>query len=488
PIKSSLLGAIVTAIVQSSSATTVITVSLVNMGLLSFSQSLGIIFGANVGTTITAQLVAFKLTSFAPIFIILGFLLKFFGGKYKLLGKPLFFFGLVFYGLMLISNNIAPIQEDQRIIDFFANFSNIFIALAVGFVFTAIVQSSSVTTGLVVVLAQNGLLDLKMGIPLLIGANIGSSTTALLASLDLNLYAKRVGFANFLFNIGGAIIFVPFLGLFIVLIQFIGGNVAQQIANAHMIFNIATLIIFLIVMNPFKKAVEKIIAGEEEEILFRSKHLQDPLPKDNLEVIKLIKKEIVYSIEITIKIYEKAINMFKHPKKAGFMQLEKLETLNDFLDDKITNAILVVSNRKLSRIEAKKSVLLVQISNAIEQLGDLGEDLSDVSKDLFEKGIDMSYESIEAVDKIFIELKKNLVLMKSKFPDLSKSTIIEIKKREDHILSLISQKYEDHMNRLHEEKEEYSGSTFVESVSIIETSVSKQREIRKFIQRYRELK
>ena len=487
PTSGALFGAVVTAIVQSSSATTVITVSLVNAGIISFSQSLGIIFGSNVGTTLTAQLIALKLTSFAPIFIILGFLIKIFGRKYKIIGKPLFFFGLVFYGLMLISNNIEPIKNDPAVITLFTSFSNVFVALFVGFLFTAIVQSSSVTTGLVVVLAQSGLLDLKMGIPLLIGANIGSSTTALLASFDFNLHARRVGIANFLFNLGGALMFIPILGLFTSLISSFGGGIGQQVANAHIIFNVVTVIVFLILIKPFTEFVKKIVPGEEEEILFKSKYLSEELPDNNSDAIILIKKEIVYSIEITIKLFDQSIKMFKRPSKQGFMLLEKLETLNDFLDEKITKAILQVSNRKLSNIEAKKSVLLVQISNAIEQLGDLGEDVSDVTRDVFEKGSVMSYECIEAVDKIFVELKKNLTEIKSTFPELSEKNKKEIKNREDLVLSLISKKYEEHLIRLNVEKD-YKGSSFVESVSIMENSVSKQREIRKYIELYCHLK
>jgi len=483
PLIGSFFGAIITAIVQSSSATTVITVSLVNAGIISFYQSLGIIFGSNVGTTLTAQLVALKLTSFAPIFIIIGFLFKLFGKKFRILGKPIFFFGLVFYALMLISNNIDPIKNDPTIMSFFSSLTNVFLALFVGFIFTAIVQSSSVTTGLVVVLAQNSLIDLRIGIPLLIGANIGSSTTALIASLNFNLHAKRVGVANFLFNVGGAIIFIPFISLFTQLIMLIGGEAGQRIANAHIIFNLITLIIFLVLVKPFSELVKKIVPGEEEEILYRSKYLSNGLPESNLHSIKLVKKELVYSIEITIKLFEQAIRMFKRPTKQGFLLLEKLETLNDFLDEKITGAILEISHRKLSKNEAQKSVLLVQISNAIEQLGDLAEDLSDVSKDIFEKGAFISYESIEAVDSVFKQLRTNLITIKDTFPDLSSSDRRHIKSREDEILALISRKYKEHLDRLNDDVG-YKGSTFVESVSIMENSASKQREIRKFLEKY----
>jgi len=228
------------------------------------------------------------------------------------------------------------------------------------------------------------------------------------------------------------------------------------------------------------------IDSKKSLIETRIEKLSEDLPKDNHEAIKTIKKEIVYSIEITIKLFEQSTKMFKRPSKQGFMLLEKLETLNDFLDEKITKAILEISHRKLTQKDAKKSVLLVQISNAIEQLGDLGEDLNDVSRDMFEKGLSMSYETIEAVDKIFCELRKNLDDIKSTFPEMSEKAKAEIKKREDNILALISRKYEEHLSRLNEERD-YKGSNFVESVSIMETSVSKQREIRKYIEKYKEL-
>ena len=487
PLRGAFLGAIVTAIIQSSSATTVITVSLVNAGIISFSQSLGVILGAHVGTTITAQLVALKLTAFAPIFILVGFLLRFFGGKYKIIGKPVFFFGIVFYGLMLVSLAIEPIKTDPNIVILFSSLSNIFVALAVGFIFTAIVQSSSVTTGLVVVLAQSGLIDLRMGIPLLLGANIGTGITALLASMGLNLHAKRGAVANIMFNVCGVALFLPILGIFMKLIEFLGGSVAQQIANAHVIFNIIISALFLIGIGYFRKMILKLIPGKEKEILFKTKYLGDDLPEDNTRAMKLIKKELIYSLEITLKIYKEALKMFKYPKKMGFMMMDKLESLNDFLDDQITDAILQVSRRKLSPVEAKKTVLLVQISNAIEQLGDLGDDLGDVSKDLFDTGRNMPYDSIEVVDKIFKEFQQNVILLKSSFPNMGQKVRDKIKAGEDRILDMITQRYEEHLVRL-QMGSHYHGSTFVESISIMESSVSKLREIRKLSRNYSRLK
>lgn len=488
PVSGSFFGAIVTGIIQSSSATTVITISLVNAGMISFTQSLGIIFGSNVGTTLTAQLVALKLTAFAPVFIIIGFLvdLGLIGKKYKIFGKPLFFFGLVFFGLMLVSYGIEPIKNDPQVIEFFASFSNIFVALLVGFVFTALVQSSSVTTGLVVVLAQSDLIDLHIGLPLLIGANIGSSTTALLASFNMNLHAKRAGVSNFLFNLGGGVLFLPFIGLFLSLIASLGGNVAQQVANAHLVFNIVTLVLFLIILKPFSKLIIKIVRGEEEEILFNTKYLKDDLPKDNDSAIDLINEEISYSLEITEKIFDKSIDMFKKPDKQGFDYIEKLESLNDFLDDKITEAVLNISNRKLTKNQAQKGVLLVQMSNAIEQLGDLGEDLSILSKRNFERGTHIEFELIESVNHVFLEFKKNNTLIKNNYPVLNEKTIQNIKKREKTITQTINKKYEQHLQKLNKNKK-YQGSIFVEAIAILESASSKQRDIRKYIEQYNKL-
>lgn len=182
PILAALLGAAVTALVQSSAATTIITVNLVNSGTLSFIQSLGIIIGSNVGTTATAQLVAFKMTAFGQVLIPVGFLVGIFGRRYKFLGKPLFYFGLVFFSLNLISTALTPFQNDPELIGLVTEYSALPLAILIGFLVTATVQSSAITTGLAVILAQQGLLTLPQAIPLLLGANIGSTTTTLIAS------------------------------------------------------------------------------------------------------------------------------------------------------------------------------------------------------------------------------------------------------------------------------------------------------------------
>lgn len=259
PTKGTFAGAILTSIIQSSSATTVILIGLVDAGLISFRNSLGVIFGANIGTTITSQLVAFNVITFAPIFIILGFVVEFFGGKkYRIFGRPIFYFGLIFFSLNLVSQYLVPISSSPKIISILSSLSNVFMAILVGAIFTFLVQSSSITSGLVVVLASQSLLTLPASIGIIFGANIGTTTTALIASIGSTEAGKKTAIAHFLFNVIGVLIFIPFLIPFANLVQGMGGELARQVANAHLIFNILITIIFLIFVGSFHKLVEKI--------------------------------------------------------------------------------------------------------------------------------------------------------------------------------------------------------------------------------------
>ncbi|MXX37155.1 MAG: Na/Pi cotransporter family protein, partial [Gemmatimonadetes bacterium] len=228
-----LIGALVTAVIQSSSATSVIAVSLVNAGVLSFKSSVGIVFGANIGTTITAQLVAFKLTAFAPVFIILGFLLSFVRSKISIFGKSIFYFGFVFFSLNLISAALAPLQNEPALTKYLIQPQNPLFAILVGCLFTAAVQSSSVTTGLAIIFTQQGLLSLENAVPLIMGANIGTTATALLAMLNMDVAAKKTALSHFFFNVGGVLIFLPILLLFGARLNEFDANPAVALANIH---------------------------------------------------------------------------------------------------------------------------------------------------------------------------------------------------------------------------------------------------------------
>lgn len=259
PVRGVVTGGVFTSLIQSSTATTVILVGLVNAGVLSFGHSLGVILGANIGTTITTQLVALKITNIAPYIILAGFLITYFGRGYKSWGRPIFYFGLVFFALSLISLYIEPARTNPEVIRIFSSISSVFVAILAGFLFTAIVQSSSVTAGLVVVLVGAGLLDFTSAFPIILGAKLGTTVTVLLVAMSLNRDAKRTAAAHFLFNFLGIIIFLPFIGKFSELVSWIGGAPEQHIATAHILFSTINAIIFLTILKPFTKLVRFVV-------------------------------------------------------------------------------------------------------------------------------------------------------------------------------------------------------------------------------------
>jgi len=259
PVVGLLIGALVTAVIQSSSATSVIAVSLVNAGVLSFRNSVSIVFGANVGTTVTAQLVAFKLTAFAPLLIIIGFLLSMVRTRFSIFGKSIFYIGFVFFSLNLISSALQPLQQSPDLVAYLTHPHNPLLTILVGCLFTAAVQSSSVTTGLAIILAQQGLLSLENAVPIIMGANIGTTATVLISIFNMDLAAKKTALSHLLFNVGGVLMFLPVFLLYGDRLNEIDMAPAIALANIHMVFNLATALIFTVFINPFSRLVDTML-------------------------------------------------------------------------------------------------------------------------------------------------------------------------------------------------------------------------------------
>ena len=234
-----LAGAAATAVVQSSSAVTALAVSLVESGVLSFRASLSVLLGANVGTTSTAWLVSFKLTGIGPFFLVLGALTSALPTRAKVYGQPLFYFGLLFFALDLVSGALSPLREQRVVMEWLARAHEPYVAVAFGAVFTALVQSSSVTTGLAIVFVQQGLLPPESAIATVIGANIGTTSTALLASLPMGRTARAAATANVLFNAIGALLLWPFVASFARAVVERAPSADTSVAWAHLVFNLA---------------------------------------------------------------------------------------------------------------------------------------------------------------------------------------------------------------------------------------------------------
>ena len=390
------VGAFVTMVIQSSSATTVMLVSFVQAQLMTYVQSIGIILGANIGTTITAQLVAFKLTDYALLMIAVGFALTVFSKKESLrhIGEAILGFGILFFGMKIMSDSMKPLRSFEPFIDMMKGLENPFFGLMIGAAFTALIQSSSAFTGIVIVLAQQGLLTLEAGIPLILGANIGTCVTAGLASIGTIREAKRVALAHVLFNIGGVVIFVwliPPLAELVRSLSSVSGlsgmeklaaETPRQIANAHTIFNISVGLIFLPFTGILAKQVYRILPRTEETKGIKPAlwDLDDSQIANPAIAIKLAQTEMLRMIKILSRMLDACFYPFinDEPKQDEvYAQLSLIDGIDmreekiDFLEEHITNYLFQVSRGELNTSQAEEAFSLISMADNMESVGDI---------------------------------------------------------------------------------------------------------------------
>jgi phosphate:Na+ symporter len=395
PLVGVLIGALVTAVIQSSSATSVISISLVNAGVLSFKNSVGIIFGSNIGTTITAQLVAFKLTNFAPLLIIIGFFLTIVRSRFSIFGKTIFYFGFVFFSLNLIASSLEPLQSNEVLREMLSKPQNPFYAIIIGCVFTAIVQSSSVTTGLAIVFTQQGLLGLENAVPVIMGANIGTTVTAFIAVFNMDIAAKKAALSHFLFNIGGVIIFTPILLIFGHHLSAIKIEPAIALANIHLVFNLATSLIFTLAINPFTRFVD-LILGEGKMDFTR---LELPVLEDdeNFETVKskldkgtadlfFFLQENYNSVTLSIETNYKGV-FDAAEKRLNYIDFVKKEYMSYFA--KVVSLIR----------EKNDSKHLIKLINQFDYLFQIHDSITDL------------FESKRGLNAQYIELKSDVLIL-----------------------------------------------------------------------------
>lgn len=469
PVYGVILGTGATSLLQSSSATTLIAVSLVNAGVLTLEQSLGVIFGANIGTTITSQLVAFKLTVYAPIFLALGFFISIFGRHYKFLGKAIFYFGLVFFALHLVGQAVDPIRDDPMVIDFLANLKSPLIGIVVGFILTVLVQSSSVISGVAVLLGVQGLIGPATAIPIILGANVGTTTTTVLASVGMEPAARRSAFAHMLFNLAGVLIALPLLPFLLKLLAWLGGGVGQQIANGHLIFNIGAAIIFLILIKPFAAVIRWLVPSDGEEVVTGAVHIHlDKVPKAP-DAVRLLEKEVAHQVSLVKLLFQSAVQAVKEGDLRKIKRTESLEAAIDDLDSEIMEYMLVLSKRRMARKDARTLAILVNVANALENLGDSGRRISESAGKLYEhgmaigKGADLVLEELcQKLDNALSEVE--VALNAGRKPDLRQ--LARIRQEADRIVARMQVAYLREIKREH--LTPYSGPLFGDALANME--------------------
>lgn len=369
-----LAGTGITAVIQSSSVTTVLAVGFVSAGLLSFQSTLGLILGANLGTTITAQIIAFKITNAAWIMVAFGYLLSVVFSKksFKHIGGIILGLGLVFLGMNVMSEATNPLKSYESFIQAMKGLDNYLWGIIIGMIFTAVVQSSSATTGVVIVLAAQGLISTEAGIALIFGANIGTCVTAVLSALGKPRDAMRVAVSHVLFNFAGVIIWYAFIRQLAVLVGIISPNdVARQIANAHTLFNVANTIVFIGLVYPVSKLVLFILPDSKkaEKKLFPELHSY--YLENSSMALDLAKNSIFKLGEYLLLIVDRGVHVALTGNEMDLYKLRKRDELIDKGHNEILQFLRQIQREKLSKNGARQLESLIEAANIMESTADL---------------------------------------------------------------------------------------------------------------------
>ena len=370
-----LTGAGVTAVVQSSSVTTVLVVGFISAGLMTFVQSIPVILGANIGTTITAQIIAFNVTRWALVLVALGFAMTVIPKKEKrrAQGAAVMGLGLVFFGMVVMGQAMEPLRSYDTFIDLMAALENPFLGILVGALFTALVQSSSATTGVVIVLAGQGLITLEAGVAIVLGANIGTSVTAMLAAIGKPRDAQRAAVAHLIFNVVGVLIWIPLIGALTNFIGGVGGGTPREIANAHTVFNIINALIFLPFTNQFAHLVERLVPDKPDTGVIEPRYLDDDLlrtpslalSRARMELLRMASRVRVMLNEVLPAIIDGDID--------DLADIEAADDEVDGLHGHILMYLGQVGQARLSEESSAEMMDLMEATNDLEAIGDIIE-------------------------------------------------------------------------------------------------------------------
>lgn len=450
------VGAGITAAVQSSSATTVMVVGFVNAGLMTLYQATGVIMGANIGTTITAQLIAFKLTDIAPAILFIGMVLVIFIKKKKInrIGFVILGFGLLFLGLATMSHAMEPLRDVEEFRQFLINFNNPVVGILVGTAFTVIVQSSSASVGILQSFAMLGLIDLDSAIFVILGQNIGTCFTAVFAAIGTGTNSKRTAGIHLLFNIIGSIVFLIIVllapGISDLVESFSPGNVTRQIANFHTIFNITVTILLFPFANYLVRLVSRIIPDVPtiEDAELKLVYLDERIAQTPAIALKMALKEVNRMGMIAGNNMQRALDCFFSPDVKKAAEVVDVEKTIDFLCDSITDYLIQFRGLDLSDEDLRVLGTLHHVVIDLERIGDLAENIMEYGESIEDKSTKFSPEAYEEMRIMGDKTMETLVTGLDVFEKRDKSRVYQVADLEQEIDDMKQAYIQNHIDRL----------------------------------------
>jgi phosphate:Na+ symporter len=448
PVYGLVVGIISTIVFQSSSATSVLVIGMVNAGLITFYRSLAIILGSDIGTTLTVQLVVWKFTDLSPLFVAVGAVLWFTGrAKWKSAGEIIFFFGLIFFGLSLTSYATAPLKDHPEIIRFFQETKHPLLGIGIGALIAGIVQASAIPISILAILAQYDLITIENALPIVLGANIGTTVTGLAASMVTRVSGKRSAISHFIFKCTGAVISMAIFPFFFGVLNFITDNPAQQIAFAHLFFNVIIVAFFIFILDPYARLIERMIPGKEDVLPIWTEFLDEKRLANPAEALKCVKKELHREMALSEKICLESFALRKSYQEWRRASIDYIEPVIDHLRAGIMDFICKISRYQLTPEQSRKLFAYTAMADDVERIGDHAVRLAELSKRRYHlkaEFTDAATGELDDIEKLVAENLRDAVSLVACWEEVK---ISGVSAREETIDQIIKFARERHLIR-----------------------------------------
>ncbi|HUI66669.1 MAG TPA: Na/Pi cotransporter family protein [Nitrospirota bacterium] len=445
-------GAFITGLIQSSSATSVMLVGFVSAGLMSFRQTLAVILGADIGATLTVQLIAFHVYDYAILLIGIGLLFELFSKRqlYKNIGQGLLGFGFVFLSIKIMSDAMAPLEQNELfrqvlLVMIGSPVTGILLSAAI----TAFIHSSAATIGIALAFAGHGLITLEAAIHVVLGANIGTCSTALIASLRAPAEARRVAWAHILFKVLGVALLLPFLVPFQSLVTHTAPDILRQIANAHTLFNAIMAIVFLPFTILFSKLIIKLVPEKAEEKKFGPLYLDDHVLKTPAIALGQAAREALRASDIVREMLIDSVKVFESNDQSTVIAIKNKDNLIDLLDRHIRLYITRLSASQLTESQTRRSMVVLEISRDLESIGDIiDRNIMPLAMKRINKGLTFSEEGMLEIISFHKKIIENFDTAISAFASNDRDLADRVLRNKEEFGTMERELVQAHLDRL----------------------------------------
>lgn len=470
PFYGLITGIVSSILFQSSSASTALTIGLVSAGLISFYSSLAILLGADIGTTLTVQFVIWRFTDISPFIITLGgFLWLTSRGYWKSAGEMIFYFGLIFFGLDVISQASLPLKQSPAFVHYFTQTQNPLYGIGLGVAITAIVQASAIPISIMAVLAQQDLIRLENAVPVVLGANLGTTVTALLAGAVANVSGKRTAVSHLIFKGAGVLLCFVFLPLFIEILKKMSSEVPQQIALSHFLLNLVIVVVFIFFLRPFSTLMKKVLPGEDEPLPVWPEYLKRDDLNNPAKALGHAQKELQRQIKLVQIMFFRTVSLISSYNKGKQKDISYIEMVVNNLRTQIVKFLWMASDRNLSADHSRRVFAFTAMAGDIKSIGNHIQSISSLAAEQRLRKIKFSDCGEKEFQETLALVEQNLADALSLTEKFNAEIVKAVMRREEEIDVKVKEYLDNHLKRFYlRQCSPEAGPIFVEMLGHLE--------------------